>query len=61
MLKCNFKCQECGCVFGVMATIEEKEKTIFDCPKCGSSDTEEKFSLRNLFGKSNDCDCNCKK
>lgn len=58
----NYKCKPCGNVFEVNASIKEKETRKFKCPKCGSEETKEKFSLKNLF-KSDDCgcSCNCKK
>ncbi|MCX6751397.1 MAG: hypothetical protein NT161_01360 [Candidatus Nomurabacteria bacterium] len=56
----TYKCLDCKNVFGIMATIEEKEGGIsekFICPKCHSKNTKQEFSagnfIKNVF-KSND-------
>lgn len=48
----TYKCLDCGNVFGIAATIEEKEGGIsekFICPKCKSKNTKQKFSAGNFF------------
>jgi len=54
----NYKCNSCGNIFEVKASIKDKETKKFKCSKCGSEETKEKFSLKNLF-KSDDCGCSC--
>lgn len=47
----NYKCADCGNVFAVKATIEEKEggtSEKFQCPKCGSKNAKHEFSLANF-------------
>lgn len=61
----NYKCSDCGNVFSVEATIQEKEEGTsnkFICSKCGSKNIKQEFStinfIKNVFksdGKSSGC------
>lgn len=59
-----YKCADCGNIFGVKATIQEKEESKnekFICPKCRSKNIKQKFSagcfIKNIFKSSDACGC----
>ncbi|HCP08853.1 MAG TPA: hypothetical protein DIT25_03595 [Candidatus Moranbacteria bacterium] len=59
-----YKCADCGNVFDIEASIQEKEEggEKFACPKCSSKNIQQKFSagnfLSNVF-KGEDKDGGC--
>lgn len=59
----NYKCDDCGKVFDVQATIEEKKANDpgkFVCPQCGSSKVTQNFSLNALIEKAGEGGGSCK-
>ena len=71
----NYQCQNCGNIFDLEITLQEKEKggEKFICPKCGSKEIKQNIStldfIKNLAasynsggccGGSNTCDISCK-
>jgi len=61
----KYKCSDCGNVFDIEATIQEKEESKsekFICPKCQSKNIKQEFSagnfIKNVFksgGKAGGC------
>lgn len=52
MANYTYKCSDCGNVFGIEATIQEKEEGAsekFVCPKCQSKNIKQKFSAGNFI------------
>lgn len=39
----SYECQDCNCIFEVMASIKDMEKRDFPCQKCGSKNTKRLF------------------
>lgn len=61
MAKYTYKCADCGNVFDIEATIQEKEEgksEKFVCPKCQSKNIKQDFSagnfLKNVFSGGKD-------
>ena len=56
----KYSCSDCKNKFEIDATLEEKEGCCspkFKCPKCGSKNVKQKFSLGTFFKKDKGCGC----
>jgi len=48
----RLKCSDCGNVFDVQVTLQEREEAKagqFACPKCHSENASQEFSMANFF------------
>ena len=58
----KYFCKNCKEKFEIEASLQEKESCCspkFVCPKCGSKDIKQKFSLSAFFEKKDKCQCSC--
>jgi len=59
----KYFCEDCKNKFEIEASLQEKESCCsekFNCPKCKSKNTKQKFSLGTFFKKDKGCDCSGK-
>ncbi|EKD43387.1 MAG: hypothetical protein ACD_72C00297G0001 [uncultured bacterium] len=64
MANYKYRCSDCGNVFGIEATIREKEECAsekFICPQCHSMNVRSEFSaknfIKNIFNIDNKAGC----